>query len=86
MMQRQEVMDSMIESIDRLKNTSVSITSELKTQQQMLADTREEMDEASSHFQVALRKIDKRLGGSDRGRLWCIAGLVAIVILLLAYT
>jgi hypothetical protein len=77
-----EVLGGMSEALGRLMNLSEDINVELKTHEQMLNELDDNMGEAQDRMQVVLKKLDKLLKSSDKGRLCCIVILFFLAILL----
>jgi len=82
--QQDVVLEDMDAALARLSNISQDITSELVEQDHMLTEVDESMDEAKGSMNNVIKKMDKLLGQSDKGRYCCIATLVVVVIILLA--
>lgn len=81
--EQDEVLDDMTTALDRLQNLAGDINVELKTQDVMLNELDTEIDDASSTMKRTIKRLDKLLATSDKGRLGCIAMLFLIAILLL---
>ena len=81
--QQDVVLEDMDAALARLGNISNDINAELVEQDAMLNELDTGMDEAQGNFNIALKKMDKLLKTSDRGRICCIIGLFFLAILLL---
>jgi len=77
------VLEDISTVLDRLKDMNQDIGTELKVSEGLTSDIDSHMDDAQSRMTAMLKKIDKILASSDRGRLFCIVVLFLIVILLL---
>lgn len=73
----------MTSALDRLQNLAGDINTEIKTQDVMLSELDSELDEAGGTMQRTLKRLDKLLKTSDKGRLGCIAILFVIALALL---
>jgi len=80
--QQDSVLDSMDDALKRLSDISVDINSSLEEQQQMLTETDESLDSAQLNMNFVLKKMDKLLKTSDRGRICCVIGLFFLAIIL----
>jgi len=63
--QQDEILDEMSEVLDRLKNQSEHIGGELETQNKILTNLEEEVDEANDKTKSALKKIERELHRSS---------------------
>jgi len=81
--QQDVVLDDMDAALARLGNISNDINSELVEQDAMLNEMDAEMDDAQGNMNVVLKKMDKLLKSSDKGRICCIIGLFCLCLLLL---
>jgi len=81
--QQDVVLDDMTAALQRLGDISGTISTELKTQNEMLKEFDDEMGVAQSNMTKVLKKIDKLLGKSDSGRLCCILILFVLCIVLI---
>jgi syntaxin 6 len=77
------VLEDMEHALARLGNLSNDIQTELITQGDMLNELDESMDEAQGQMNIVLKKMDKILKTSDRGRICCIIGLFLVAVILL---
>lgn len=77
------VLDDMMAALATLQNVGVDINTELKTQESMLTELDDEIDAAQSTMSRTLKKLDKLLASSDKGRLGCIGMLFAVALILL---
>jgi len=78
-----QILDDMITALGRLGDVSDTINSELVSQNQMLVEFDNEMDETQGRMDIVMKKLNKMLGDSDRGRIGCIIFLIVTVIILL---
>lgn len=78
-----EVLDDMSVALDRLQNLAGDINTELNTQKVMLDELDTELDDASGTMKRTIKRLDKLLATSDKGRLGCIVVMFLIAILLL---
>lgn len=76
------VMDDMSHALDRLKGISETIGDELKQSEYHLGALEEDIDAANGTMEVVLKKMDKLLRSSDKGRLCCIVILFVVAIAL----
>ena len=81
--QQDVVLEDMDAALARLGNISNDINAELVEQDAMLNEMDSQMDEAQGNFSVVLKKMDKMLMTSDRGRICCILALFAVAVILL---
>lgn len=81
--QQDVVLEDMDAALARLSNISSDINAELVEQDAMLNEMDSQMDEAQGNFGIVLKKMDKLLATSDRGRICCIIGLFALAVILL---
>jgi hypothetical protein len=81
--QQDVVLEDMDAALARLGNISNDINAELVEQDAMLNEMDSQMDEAQGNFAVVLKKMDKMLMTSDRGRICCILALFAVAVILL---
>ena len=81
--QQDVVLEDMDAALARLSNISNDINAELVEQDAMLNELDSGMDEAQGNMNIVLKKMDKLLKTSDRGRICCIIGLFFLVVLLL---
>ena len=81
--QQDVVLEDMDAALARLGNISNDINAELVEQDAMLNELDDGMDEAQGNMNIALKKMDKLLKTSDRGRICCIVGLFFLAVLLL---
>ena len=77
------MLEDMDAALARLGNISNDINAELVEQDAMLNEMDASMDEAQGNFGIVLKKMDKLLATSDRGRICCIIGLFGLAVLLL---
>jgi len=80
--QQDLVLDDMEGALMRLGNIGDDIETELKEQDLMLTEVDENMDTAQGNMNLVLKKMDKLLKTSDRGRICCVIGLFFLAILL----
>jgi len=81
--QQDVVLDDMDQALARLGNISNDINAELVEQDAMLNEMDSQMDEAQGNFGIVLKKMDKLLMTSDRGRICCILGLFFVAVILI---
>ena len=81
--QQDVVLEDMDAALARLGNISNDINAELVEQGAMLDELDSGMDEAQGNMNIVLKKMDKLLKTSDRGRICCIIGLFFLAVLLL---
>jgi syntaxin 6 len=82
-MKQDVILEDMSKVLQRLENLGDDINTELNTHKQMLDELDGEMDEAQGNMTMVLKKIDKLLNTSDKGRLCCIAILFFVALILL---
>ena len=80
--EQDDVLITMSDSLDRLKGISESIGDELKQSEYHLGELESDIDQANGTMEVVLRKMDKLLKSSDKGRLCCIVILFVVAIAL----
>lgn len=81
--QKQDVvLDDMSAALARLGDVAMTIGTELESQDALLQDINDEMDEADDKMTMVMKKITKLLGTSDWGKLCCILVLFCLCILL----
>lgn len=80
--EQDDVLISMSDSLDRLKGISESIGDELKQSEYQLNELESDIDQANGTMEVVLKKMDKLLKSSDKGRLCCIVILFVVAIAL----
>jgi len=83
MKQQDLVLDDMDGALARLANINEDINTELTEQGQMLDQLDGSIDEAQGSMNIVLKKMDKLLKTSDRGRICCIIALFFLAILLI---
>lgn len=81
--QQDVVLEDMDAALARLKDISNDINSELIEQDQMLNDVDDSLDTAQGNMDLVLKKMDKLLATSDRGRICCVIGLFFIAVILI---
>jgi syntaxin 6 len=81
--QQDDVLVDMSDALSRLQNLSEDINKDLYEHKEMLDEMDAELDEAQGNMGVVLRKLDKLLKSSDKGRICCIFVLLGIALLLL---
>jgi len=81
--QQDVVLEDMDAALARLGNISNDINAELVEQDVMLNEMDSQMDEAQGNMGIVLKKMDKLLKTSDKGRICCIIGLFFLAVLLL---
>jgi len=86
--QQDVVLEDMDQALARLGNISNDINAELVEQDAMLNEMDSQMDEAQGNFGIVLKKMDKLLATSDRGRICCILALffVAVILLIIIFS
>ena len=80
--QQDEVLGDMSVALSRLQVMSQDINTELVEQGEMINDLDGDLDSAQLNMNVVMKKLDKLLKTSDKGRICCIFILVGIAILL----
>ena len=81
--QQDEVLEDMSGALSRLQNLTEDINKDLYEHADMLNEMDAELDEAQGSMNVVLKKLDKLLKSSEKGRYCCIFILVGVVVLLL---
>lgn len=69
-------------ALKRLENLAGDTSSVLKQHEHMLNEVDDEMTDAQNNMNTVLKKLDKLLKTSDKGRICCILILFAIAVLL----
>jgi len=77
------LLDDMSAALARLGDVSDTINLELQSQTKSIEEFHEEIDETQDRMNIVMRKIDKLLKTSDRGRIVCIIFLIVVMIGLL---
>lgn len=77
------ILTDMAESLIKLQNISIDIKSELVESDKMIDEMGESVDVAQDSMNLSLKKMDKLLMSSARGRVCCILSLVTIAVILL---
>lgn len=83
------VLDDMSAALARLGDVADTMNVELESQQDLLDEFDNELDETEDNFNMVMAKIEKLLGTSDRGKLCCIFWLfltMCILFLAVVYT
>lgn len=81
-MQQDEVLDDIQSALARLGDMGTTINVELEDQNKMLTEFSNEIDETQDTLTAVTAKIQKLLGTSDKGKLFCIFFLFIIVVIL----
>ena len=74
-------LDKIGNTLDRLNEMAVTIDSELKEQDKILADVDAEMDVAQNKMDGAIKSVEKLLKTKDKCQLCVIAGLTLVFII-----
>lgn len=77
------ILEDMSKVLERLHNLGDDINTELNTHKSMLDELEGEMDEAQGNMNMVMKKMEKLLNSSDKGRLCCIAILFFVALILL---
>jgi len=83
-----EVLDDMISALGRLGDVSNTISDTIKEQKRDLDELDTHVEEGNSRMDVVMKKVNRLLGSSDKGRICCIiflAIMIIVLILLLFY-
>jgi len=78
-----DVLDDLGAALTRLGDVSLTISEELKVQKGMLDEMDNDMDETQEKMTMVLKKINKMLGNSDKGRIGCIILLFILALVLI---
>jgi hypothetical protein len=80
--QQDDNLDSLGVAVDRLHVVGKTINEELKTQNKMLNDLENDMDDAGNKMNFVQAKLSKLLKTKDGCQIWTIVGLAVILIIL----
>ncbi len=77
------ILEDMSKVLERLQNLGDDINTELNTHKSMLDELEGEMDEAQGNMNMVMKKMEKLLNSSDKGKLCCIVILFFVILILL---
>jgi len=83
MNQQDEDLEELGFAVDRVQDMAVGINSELKTQNRMLNDLDQDLDEATEKMNFVMGKLAKLLKTKDTCQIWTILALTLILIILI---
>uniref|UniRef100_A0A7S3G8Y0 t-SNARE coiled-coil homology domain-containing protein n=1 Tax=Palpitomonas bilix TaxID=652834 RepID=A0A7S3G8Y0_9EUKA len=77
-------LDGLSQTVRRLGEIGLTISEELKTQDRIIEDINEGVEQTSTRLETVTRKVQKLLKNQGKGRLCCVLWLVVALIILVA--
>lgn len=81
--QQDNVLDDMTSALTRLGDVAGNINKELIVQEEMINELDVELEHAQGTMDVVMKKMNKLLGRSDKGRYCCLFWLIVIIVVLM---
>eukprot|EP00474_Spongospora_subterranea_P004391 CRZ04849.1 hypothetical protein [Spongospora subterranea] len=76
-------LDDMLSSLQRLGVMGTQVHDELEDQRLLLNEVDQDMDDAGDRMEVVMKKLDKLIGNSNRGKLYIMFFLTLLLVILL---
>mmetsp|Transcript_36080 Transcript_36080/g.93836 ORF Transcript_36080/g.93836 Transcript_36080/m.93836 type:complete len:206 (-) Transcript_36080:553-1170(-) len=77
-------LDGLSQTVRRLGEIGITISEELKTQDRIIEDINEGVEQTSTRLETVTRRIQKIMKNQGKGRLCCVLWLVVALIILVA--